>query len=192
MDGMADRHRPHPQGTGRRREDHGVRRLRRGRNERNRNARICTCRASGAKLCTIFPTASRTDTVYRSSGIDKSIERGVGLLLAVDCGVTAYEQVLYANGKKLDVIICDHHEPSDVITLPPSRFSTRSNPGVPYPYKHLCGCGVGFKLVQGTRPHPRPRGEGVRVSRLCLALGERRGYRSPRGRKPDTGKTRSR
>jgi single-stranded-DNA-specific exonuclease len=102
----------------------------------------------GCKVMYYIPDRIKDGYGLSISGIDKSIERGVTLLLAVDCGVTAYEQVLYANGKKLDVIICDHHEPSDV--LPPAlAILNPLKPGCPYPYKHLCGCGVGFKLVQG-------------------------------------------
>lgn len=80
-------------------------------------------------------------------GIDRAVEEGVTLFLAVDCGITAVEQVEYANSRGLDVIICDHHEVGDVI---PQAFAVLDplKPGDPYPFKHLCGCGVGFKLLQ--------------------------------------------
>jgi single-stranded-DNA-specific exonuclease len=102
----------------------------------------------GCKVVYYIPDRIKDGYGLSITGIDKSIERGVGLLLSVDCGVTAYEQVQYANEKKLDVIICDHHEPSDA--LPPAlAILNPLKPGCSYPYKHLCGCGVGFKLVQG-------------------------------------------
>jgi len=81
-------------------------------------------------------------------GIDRAAESGVRVLVAIDCGITAVEQVRYARQKGLDVIICDHHEagptlPGAIAVLDPII------PGDGYPYKHLCGCGVGFKLIQG-------------------------------------------
>lgn len=82
------------------------------------------------------------------SGIDKAMERGVSLLLSIDCGVTANEQVEYANQHSVDTIICDHHEPGDEL---PNAYAILNplKPGCNYPFKHLSGCGVGFKLVQG-------------------------------------------
>ncbi len=83
-----------------------------------------------------------------TSGIDKAMERGVSLLISIDCGVTANEQVEYANQHNVDTIICDHHEPGDEI---PNAYAILNplKPGCNYPFKHLSGCGVGFKLVQG-------------------------------------------
>jgi single-stranded-DNA-specific exonuclease len=69
------------------------------------------------------------------------------LLVAIDCGITAIEAVAYARSKGVDVIICDHHEPTD--TLPDANAILNPiKPGCNYPYKHLCGCGVGFKLIE--------------------------------------------
>jgi single-stranded-DNA-specific exonuclease len=81
-------------------------------------------------------------------GIDIAHQQGVRVFLAVDCGITAVEQVEYANSVGLDVIICDHHEtgavlPAALAVLDPIK------PNDPYPFKSLCGCGVGFKLIQG-------------------------------------------
>lgn len=80
-------------------------------------------------------------------GIDKAYRDGVTLFLSIDCGITAVEHVEYARSMGIDVIICDHHEtgevlPAAVAVLDPIK------PGDGYPFKHLCGCGVGFKLVQ--------------------------------------------
>ena len=81
------------------------------------------------------------------AGIDKAKELGVTLMVAIDCGITAVDQVEYARGLGIDVIVCDHHEPNDelpkaVAVLDPLKPSCR------YPFKNLCGTGVGFKLVQ--------------------------------------------
>jgi single-stranded-DNA-specific exonuclease len=80
-------------------------------------------------------------------GIDKALERGATLLIALDCGIKEVEKVAYANEKGLDIIICDHHTPGNelpaCIVLDPKQANCN------YPYKELCGCGVGFKLLQG-------------------------------------------
>jgi single-stranded-DNA-specific exonuclease len=82
-----------------------------------------------------------------TTGIDRGKEFGATLLISVDCGITAVDQIEYARTLGIDVIICDHHEPG--ATLPNAvAVLDPLKPGCPYPFKHLCGCGVGFKLVQ--------------------------------------------
>lgn len=81
------------------------------------------------------------------TGIDLAKAGGVTLFITIDCGITAVEQVAYANSLGMDIIICDHHEagnvlPDAVAVLDPIK------PGCNYPFKFLCGCGVGFKLIQ--------------------------------------------
>ncbi len=80
-------------------------------------------------------------------GIDYAEDNGITLIIALDCGIKAIDQVNYAKEKGIDFIICDHHRPGDkipnaVAVLDPKRLDCN------YPYKELCGCGVGFKLVQ--------------------------------------------
>lgn len=80
-------------------------------------------------------------------GIDYAAEHDYKLIIALDCGIKAVEKVKYAQSKGLDFIICDHHTPDAelpeaVAVLDPKR------PDCQYPYKHLSGCGVGFKLMQ--------------------------------------------
>lgn len=80
-------------------------------------------------------------------GIDFASDNGFSLIIALDCGVKAIEQVKYAKEKEIDFIICDHHRPGDILpdaiaVLDPKREDCE------YPYKELCGCGVGFKLIQ--------------------------------------------
>lgn len=80
-------------------------------------------------------------------GIDRLKEKNVNLVITIDCGITAVEQVKYAKTLGIDVIICDHHEPSSelpdaVAVLDPIK------PNCNYPFKHLSGCGVGYKLIQ--------------------------------------------
>jgi single-stranded-DNA-specific exonuclease len=81
------------------------------------------------------------------NGIDFADDNGFTLIIALDCGIKAIDKVNYANEKGIDFIICDHHRPGDkipdaVAVLDPKRDDCE------YPYKELCGCGVGFKLIQ--------------------------------------------
>jgi single-stranded-DNA-specific exonuclease len=81
------------------------------------------------------------------AGIDAAAAEGVSLIIALDCGIKALEQVGYAQEKGIDFIICDHHTPGPSLpeaaaVLDPKRKDC------PYPYKGLSGCGVGFKLCQ--------------------------------------------
>ncbi|MBN2683487.1 MAG: single-stranded-DNA-specific exonuclease RecJ [Bacteroidales bacterium] len=79
-------------------------------------------------------------------GIDFAGENDVSLIIALDCGIKAVEKVAYANEKKIDFIICDHHTPGDV--LPPAvAVLNPKRSDCYYPYKDLSGCGVGFKLI---------------------------------------------
>lgn len=81
-------------------------------------------------------------------GIDRLVNQGVRLIITVDCGITAVEQVRYANAIGVDMIICDHHEAANEIP-PAYAVLDPIKPGCSYPFKYLSGCGVGFKLMQG-------------------------------------------
>jgi len=79
--------------------------------------------------------------------IDYAAENGISLMIVTDCGVKAVEKVRYAKSKGVDVIICDHHVPDDI--LPPAvAILNAKRPDNTYPYTHLSGCGVGFKFMQ--------------------------------------------
>jgi single-stranded-DNA-specific exonuclease len=80
-------------------------------------------------------------------GIDYAAENGFKLIICLDCGIKATEQIKYAKEKSVDFIVCDHHRPGDqlppaVAVLDPKRADCD------YPYNELSGCGIGFKLVQ--------------------------------------------
>ena len=80
-------------------------------------------------------------------GIDFAADNDISLIIALDCGIKAIEKVAYARTRGVDFIICDHHRPgseipSAIAVLDPKREDCD------YPYKELCGCGVGFKLIQ--------------------------------------------
>lgn len=81
------------------------------------------------------------------AGIDFAVSNNVKLIIALDCGIKAIEKVAYAKERGVDFIICDHHNPDiqipdAVAVLDPKRSDCH------YPYPHLSGCGVGFKLMQ--------------------------------------------
>jgi single-stranded-DNA-specific exonuclease len=80
-------------------------------------------------------------------GIDYAEDNDVSLIIALDCGIKSIDHVNYAKAKNIDFIICDHHRPGDflpdaIAVLDPKRTDCN------YPYDELCGCGVGFKLIQ--------------------------------------------
>ncbi|MDA9201453.1 single-stranded-DNA-specific exonuclease RecJ [Flavobacteriaceae bacterium] len=81
-------------------------------------------------------------------GIDTAKAANIKFMIALDCGVKAIKQVAYAKTLGIELIICDHHTPGNVLpdalaVLDPKRSDCA------YPFKELCGCGVGFKLIQG-------------------------------------------
>ena len=99
------------------------------------------------RIATYIP--DRYDEGYGVSyqGIDFAHDNGFTLIIALDCGIKALEKVEYAAEKGIDFIICDHHRPGAqlpkaVAVLDPKRDDCD------YPFKELCGCGVGFKLIQ--------------------------------------------
>ena len=80
-------------------------------------------------------------------GLDYAAENNVKLIIVLDCGIKAIDEIAYAKSLGIDFIICDHHVPDDelpcaVAILNPKRVDST------YPFKHLCGCGVGFKFMQ--------------------------------------------
>jgi len=80
-------------------------------------------------------------------GIDYAKKNNFSLIIALDCGIRAFDQVDYANEKEVDFIICDHHNPADKIPNAIAILNPKQS-DCNYPYKELSGCGVGFKLIQ--------------------------------------------
>lgn len=82
-----------------------------------------------------------------TKGVDYAAETGVKLIIVLDCGIKAVEEITYAREKGIDFIICDHHVPDEI--LPPAvAILNPKRPDSHYPYAHLSGCGVGFKFMQ--------------------------------------------
>ena len=97
-------------------------------------------------------------------GIDYAKEQGVKLIIILDCGIKAIDEIAYAKEQDIDFIICDHHVPDEklpdaVAILNPKREDD------PYPFKDLCGCGVGFKFMQAFA-----KNNGIPFSRLIPLL----------------------
>ena len=97
-------------------------------------------------------------------GIDYAKETGVKLIIILDCGIKAIEEVRYAKSLGIDFIICDHHVPDEV--MPPAvAILNPKRPDDSCPFKHLCGCGVGFKFMQAFA-----KNNGIPFSRLIPLL----------------------
>jgi len=119
-----------------------------------------------SNVATYIP--DRYDEGYGISykGIDFAEDNEFTLIIALDCGIKSIDHVAYANARNIDFIICDHHRPGDalpnaVAVLDPKREDCS------YPYDELCGCGVGFKLVQALAEH---RGQTIEDLILYLDL----------------------
>jgi single-stranded-DNA-specific exonuclease len=79
-------------------------------------------------------------------GVDYAQDNGYNLIISLDCGIKSVDLIAYAAGLGIDFIVCDHHLPDD--RLPPAiAILNPKQADCPYPYKELCGCGVGFKLI---------------------------------------------
>jgi len=101
----------------------------------------------GADLSTYIPDRNNEGYGISLKAIDLAKKNKETLIIALDCGIKANDQVQYALKKGIDFIICDHHNPSNQLPnayaiLNPKRKDCK------YPFKELCGCGVGFKLIQ--------------------------------------------
>ncbi len=81
------------------------------------------------------------------AGIDFAIDNEFSLIVALDCGIKSVELIKYAKEKNVDFIVCDHHLPGDVLPEAVAILNAKQK-DCSYPYKELCGCGVGFKLMQ--------------------------------------------
>jgi single-stranded-DNA-specific exonuclease len=85
-------------------------------------------------------------------GIDFAKENNFSLIISLDCGIKSVDLIAYAKGIGIDFIVCDHHLPDEEIPVAAAILNPKQ-PGCNYPYKELCGCGVGFKLVTALSVH---------------------------------------
>lgn len=97
-------------------------------------------------------------------GIDYAKATGVKLIIVLDCGIKAIDEIAYAKTLGIDFIICDHHVPDE--EMPPAvAILNPKRPDSTYPFSHLSGCGVGFKLMQAFA-----KNNGIPFSRLIPLL----------------------
>jgi single-stranded-DNA-specific exonuclease len=118
-------------------------------------------------------------------GIDFAKENGFTLIISLDCGIKSVELIAYAKTLGIDFIVCDHHLPDKELPDGGCYFKSETV-RLQYPYKELCGCGVGFKLMMALG---RPTGSAGRklsqLSRPCCYRYCRR-YRSYYRREQNT------
>ena len=94
-----------------------------------------------------IPNRYREGYGLSSQGIAYAAENGFSLLITLDCGIKSVELIAEAKAMGIDTIVCDHHLPG--AELPPAyAILNAKQQNCLYPYKELCGCGVGFKLIQ--------------------------------------------
>ena len=100
-------------------------------------------------------------------GVDYAYETGVKLIIVLDCGIKAIDEITYAKEKGIDFIICDHHVPDE--TLPPAvAILNAKRKDSTYPYPHLSGCGVGFKFMQAfAKSNDIPFSQLISLLDLC-------------------------
>ena len=100
-------------------------------------------------------------------GVDYAYETGVKLIIVLDCGIKAIDEITYAKKKGIDFIICDHHVPDE--TLPPAvAILNAKRKDSTYPYPHLSGCGVGFKFMQAfAKSNDIPFSQLISLLDLC-------------------------
>ena len=96
--------------------------------------------------------------------INHAHETGVSLIIILDCGIKAIKEIAYAKSLGIDFIICDHHVPDETLPNAVAILNPKRNDDS-YPFKHLCGCGVGFKFMQGFA-----RSNGIPFSQLQPTL----------------------
>ncbi|MCB4807217.1 single-stranded-DNA-specific exonuclease RecJ [Tamlana sp. 62-3] len=98
-------------------------------------------------VATYIPDRYNEGYGVSTQGIDFAHDNDFTLIVALDCGIKAIEKISYAKQKGIDFIICDHHRPGNEIPEAVAVLDAKQ-PDCNYPYKELCGCGVGFKLIQ--------------------------------------------
>lgn len=113
-----------------------------------------------SNVATYIPDRYQEGYGISYQGIDFAHDNDFSLIIALDCGIKAIDKVAYAHEKGIDFIICDHHRPGQqlpkaIAILDPKREDCN------YPFKELCGCGVGFKLIQSLAANTGINTEGL-------------------------------
>jgi len=98
-------------------------------------------------IATYIPDRYKEGYGISFAGIDFAEDNEINLIIALDCGIKALDKVQYATAKGIDFIICDHHRPGKKLPQAIAVLDPKRN-DCSYPYDELCGCGIGFKLIQ--------------------------------------------
>ena len=98
-------------------------------------------------VATYIPDRYKEGYGISFEGIDFASDNDIDLIIALDCGIKAVDKVAYAGEKGIDFIICDHHRPGKDLPKAAAVLDPKRS-DCDYPYKELCGCGIGFKLIQ--------------------------------------------
>ncbi len=109
----------------------------------------------GATFDTYIPHRSLEGYGMNPAAVDLAAEAGVNLILTVDNGISAVEQIAYARTRGIDVVVTDHHEPPAELPIAAALVNPKQ-PGCDYPNKGLCGAGVAFKLAHALLGRPVP------------------------------------
>ncbi len=104
--------------------------------------------AFGVKVLPYLPLRSEEGHGLSNTAIDQMVSDGASLIVTVDCGVTSFDEVVYAKACGTDVIITDHHLPQGNLPDAAAIIDPKL-PGDSYPFQSLCGAGLAFKLIQG-------------------------------------------
>jgi len=96
--------------------------------------------------------------------LDYAAEKDIKLIIVLDCGIKAIKEIAYAKKLGIDFIVCDHHVPDDELPEAVAILNPKLEDST-YPFKHLCGCGVGFKFMQAFA-----KNNGIPFSRLIPLL----------------------
>jgi len=114
----------------------------------------------GARVETYIPNRLTEGYGMSIQSIDLLKDRKINLIISVDCGITAVEEINYADQFGLDTIICDHHQPKEIL---PKAYAILDpiKPGCNYPFKYLSGAGVAFKLASAV---------GARIGKKNMAM----------------------
>ena len=100
-----------------------------------------------SNIATYIPDRYKEGYGISFAGIDFAEDNSVDLIIALDCGIKALDKIAYAAEKNIDFIICDHHRPGKTLPDAVAVLDPKRN-DCSYPYDELCGCGIGFKLIQ--------------------------------------------
>lgn len=100
-----------------------------------------------SKVFFYIPDRNNEGYGISQQSIQFAVDHNISLVIVLDCGIKAHEEISYAQSKKIDYIICDHHLPDRSVPKAYAVLDPKQK-GCRYPYKELSGCGVGFKLAQ--------------------------------------------